>query len=169
MLSGQVYHLLHNQDGRELIIDRSQVGDWGESALLEGRDRRDCTAVADGATRAWLLPRAQFGPFDGQFRTMRRMFASVCRRMRTHTEHVETPVCISWAHGWRAICCAWWTSSRMRPACPVYGCIRPQSVLASMVNVSRPKLNAQLRNWQRNGLIHHQPNILHILDVEKTT
>jgi hypothetical protein len=42
-----------------------------------------------------------------------------------------------------------------------------QSVLASMVNVSRPKLNAQLRNWQRNGLIHHQPNILHILDVEK--
>ena len=35
VLSGQVFFSLHNQDGRELIIDRSQVGTGGESALLK--------------------------------------------------------------------------------------------------------------------------------------
>ena len=36
VLSGRIYHVLHNQDGRELIIDRSEPGDWvGESALLD--------------------------------------------------------------------------------------------------------------------------------------
>ena len=42
------------------------------------------------APRGWLLPRAQFGPLTGNSEFLRRMFASVCRRMRTHTEHVET-------------------------------------------------------------------------------
>jgi CRP-like cAMP-binding protein len=169
VLSGQVYHLLHNQDGRELIIDRSQVGDWvGESALLEGHDRRDCTAVADGATRVWLLPRAQFGPLTGNPEFLRRMFASVCRRMRTHTEHVET-LCLHQLGPRLARHLLRMVDEQPHAASVPGVWLHPpkQSVLASMVNVSRPKLNAQLRNWQRNGLIHHQPNILHILDVEK--
>lgn len=126
VLSGQVYHLLHNQDGRELIIDRSQVGDWvGESALLEGHDRRDCTAVADGATRVWLLPRAQFGPLTGNpefCAACLRRYADACAPIPSMWKPC---VCTNWLHGWRVICCAWWTSSRMRPAYPVYGCIRP--------------------------------------------
>ena len=91
--------------------------------------------MADGAMR-WPLPRAQFGPLTGNSEFLRRMFASVCRRMRTHNEHVETPVRIvkptvgapSAAHGGRAAHAA---------SVPVYGCIRlKQSVLASMVNVT---------------------------------
>lgn len=168
VLSGRIYHLLHNQDGRELIIDSSQVGDWvGESALLEGHDRRDCTAMADGPTRVWLLSRSQFGPLSANAEFLRRMFASVCRRMRAHTEHVET-LCLHQLAPRLARHLLRMIDEQPRPANAQGVWLHPpkQSVLASMVNVSRPKLNAQLRSWQRNGLIHHQPNILHILDME---
>lgn len=168
VLSGRIYHLLHNQEGRELIIDHSLPGDWvGESVLWEGHDRRDCTAVADGPTRVWVVSRTQFGPLISHPAVLQRMFASVCRRLHAHTEHVET-LCLHQLAPRLARHLLRMADAQPRLAnVPGVWLHSPkQSVLASMVNVSRPKLNAQLRSWQRIGLIHHQANVLHILDLD---
>lgn len=169
VLSGRIYHVLHNQDGRELIIDRSEPGDWvGESALLDDHGRRAYTTMADGDTRVWLLPRAQFPPLHHHAEFLQRMFASLCQRMRAHTEHVET-LCLHQLAPRLARHLLRMVREQPRAASSQGVWLHPpkQSVLASMVNVSRPKLNAQLRHWQRNGLIHHQPHGLYILDIER--
>ncbi len=170
VLSGQIYHVLHNQEGRELIIDHSAVGDWvGESALLDGQGRRPCTTMADEAARVWLLSSAQFGPLLADAEFLKRMFASVCRRMHAHTEHVET-LCLHQLAPRLARHLLRMVSEQPRPVAGAQGVwLHPpkQSVLASMINVSRPKLNAQLRCWQRSGLIHHQSNQLQVLDMDR--
>jgi hypothetical protein len=100
---------------------------------------------------------------------LKRMFASVCRRMHAHTEHVET-LCLHQLAPRLARHLLRMVSEQPRPATGAQGVwLHPpkQSVLASMINVSRPKLNAQLRCWQRSGLIHHQANQLQVLDMDR--
>src|SRR5690606_27466680 len=41
-----------------------------------------------------------------------------------------------------------------------------QGILASMLNVSRSKLNAQLQAWQRSGLACRHGNMLHVHDLD---
>src|SRR5690606_18850234 len=41
-----------------------------------------------------------------------------------------------------------------------------QSILAAMVNVSRSRLNAQLQQWDRSGLVSRRRNLLRIHDLD---
>jgi hypothetical protein len=42
-----------------------------------------------------------------------------------------------------------------------------QSILAAMLNVSRPRLNSLLQRWQREGLIRPQAHMLRIDNPER--
>lgn len=168
---GRLYRILYGPRGQELIIDAIVAGETvGETALLE-RNPRSFTAMAYGPTLVLILPRRHFGPLLDTPAMIARANGLLRERLRRTVDAME-------------ILCLHQLESRLarRILSMIDGAGRAsdfdlcgeaevelpptQSILAAMVNVSRPKLNAQLQKWRRIGLTSCYRNILRIHDVD---
>lgn len=166
VVDGTVYGLLHSAEGRELIVSRSGPGDAvGESALL-GDHPRETAASVSGETLIFILKRNNFEVLLGDSQFLQRVLTLSAARLRKATALIETMCLYSLESRLARLLLGFFEQDRSRrnengtisiPA--------NQSLLASMINASRPKLNATLQDWKRLGLIRIQPGYLQILDL----
>lgn len=166
--SGHVHLTLLGPDGHELIVDRVGPGQLlGETALIDPQARAT-SAVCVGNTCIWLLTRHHFHLLTDEPAVMagvRQMYYDRCRKQLHLLESValyrlESRLARHLLH-----------QLEQSGTSIIDGVVVPipdsQNHLATMINASRPKLNAQLQLWRRSGLIELGSNRLGILDVER--
>ncbi len=167
VVSGHIHKTLYGPEGQELIVDAIGPGESvGETALLDPM-RRNFTAVAHGATRVLLLPRRHFPMLLTEPALLERAYTVLCARLRRAVECLET-LCL---HRLESRLARHLLSNIDEIASSTSGhCLvtlpATQSILAAMVNASRPRLNAQLQSWHRAGLVSGRHNVLRIHDME---
>ncbi|WP_047238408.1 Crp/Fnr family transcriptional regulator [Chromobacterium subtsugae] len=168
VLRGGVYHSLQEPDGHEVIMDRTQPGEMvGESALLQS-GRRSSNALLGSNSQLLLLHQQHFAPLQDCAQLMNRVQQQLCARLQRISSFVET-VCLYRleARLARHLLAEMEQSGRPGPDGVTLPMPANQGTLAAMLNASRPRLNAQLKQWQRDGLIQLSRQTLRILDPDK--
>ncbi|EPM9930953.1 Crp/Fnr family transcriptional regulator [Pseudomonas aeruginosa] len=151
VLGGHLYTVLYGPDRRELIVNDIRPGEViGETALIQP-NRRETSAYASGAASVLILHRRHFAPLIADTEFLNRALALLCSRLREASGFVER-VCLHRLESRLARhLLASLASEQPEGACATLP--TNQSILAAMLNASRPKLNAQLQIWKREGLI----------------
>ncbi|WP_170288291.1 Crp/Fnr family transcriptional regulator [Marilutibacter maris] len=165
--AGHLYKILYGPEGQELIVDSIGPGESvGETALLD-QGRRSFTTVAYGPATVLVLARRHFGALVAEPAMIERAYAVLCARLRRAVDSLET-MCLHRLESRLAR----HLLNRMDDASPAapdrFEVTLPptQSILAAMINASRPKLNAQLQRWHRAGLVSRRRNTLRINDID---
>ncbi|MEG3790747.1 Crp/Fnr family transcriptional regulator [Lysobacter sp. CCNWLW3] len=165
---GRIYKILYGPDGQELIVDTIEAGETvDETALLDAKDR-NFTAIAYGPARVLLLARRHFPALTSEPALLERAHATLCLRLRKAVDSLET-MCLHRLESRLARYLLSIMHDGGRAAVDGFEVALPptQSILAAMVNASRPKLNAQLQTWHRSGLVSRRRNILRINDIDQ--
>ncbi|WP_255989922.1 Crp/Fnr family transcriptional regulator [Chitinolyticbacter albus] len=166
VLSGCVHHVLQGPDGREVIHRCSGYGDLlGETALFDPQ-AHSSSAFAAEPSQLLLLHARHFDRLNGEAHFRLRVQQLLCNRLRHAHEFIES---IS-LHRLEAR-----LARHFLLEIDCKGCLQDngvaiplptsQSILAARINVSRPKLNAQLQLWQRQGLMLRRPPLLIFHDL----
>lgn len=168
VISGEVHTMLYGPSGRQLVVESLGPGQIvGETTLLH-YDRRMTSACAVGKTKLWILPQSHFGLLRNEPAFMQAIMQLLCRRLHHSANLLET---VS-LHRLESRL-ARFLLEQVDLASPVTAngveILLPtnQSILAAMLNISRPKLNAQLQNWLRSGVISWQQDRLRIDDINQ--
>ncbi|MDH5824830.1 Crp/Fnr family transcriptional regulator [Luteimonas sp. RD2P54] len=167
VLGGQIFRVLYGPDGQELIVGAVEAGGTVDAAVLVDRQRHSFTAIARGPTRVLRLQRRHFPLLLADPVVAARAHAALCLDLRQAIDGLET-MCLHRLESRLArhlLTCL----QAQGGGCGSAGEIAlppTQGILAAMVNVSRPKLNAQLQRWHRSGLISRRRNMLRINDLE---
>ncbi len=168
VVSGRVYSVMYGPDGRELIINSTEPGDVvGETALVES-GVRESAAFACGHTRIFILGRRHFPELTKEPLFLQRLLMLLRLKLREAAAFVES-VCL---YRLESRLARYLVSVVDRCGRAEFGGVvvplpPSQSSLAAMVNASRPKLNAQLQTWRRNGLVTWTQDKLLIVDVDQ--
>ncbi|WP_287730047.1 Crp/Fnr family transcriptional regulator [Burkholderia sp.] len=145
---GRVYRTLHEPGGREIILGHSMPGELiGENTLIRAH-RRSFTAQLSPDCRISLLHRQYFAPLLANAEFMGRIHEQLCRHIHQLSDFVES-ACLYRLDARLAR----HLLNRMQGNDLEVPLPENQSVLAAMLNVSRPRLNSSLQKMQRNGLI----------------
>lgn len=160
---GCVYHMLDEPNGREVIMDHTMAGEMlGESVLLHpqrhaytGQLSRDCQLA--------LLHQRHFGPLQDNHEFMSRLQRQLCQRLRHMSDFVES-ACL---HRLETRLARHLLSGMPDDDAPEVALPANQSILAAMINASRPRLSLLLQRWQREGLIQPHPRKLKIVNPER--
>ncbi|MCA8037756.1 Crp/Fnr family transcriptional regulator [Burkholderia arboris] len=146
--SGRVYKTLHEPGGREIILGHSMPGELiGENTLIRAH-RRSFTAQLSADCRISLLYRQYFAPLLANAEFMGRIHEQLCRHIHQLSDFVES-ACLYRVEARLAR----HLLNRMQGNDLEVPLPENQSILAAMLNVSRPRLNSSLRKMQRDGLI----------------
>ncbi|RDZ26295.1 Crp/Fnr family transcriptional regulator [Lysobacter silvisoli] len=166
VLRGRVYKILYGPDGQELIVDTIEAGETvDETALLDSQNR-NFTAIAYGPARVLLLARRHFPALTSEPAVLERAHATLCLRLRKAVDSLET-MCLHRLESRLARYLLSVMPDDGRGGGFEVALPPTQSILAAMVNASRPKLNAQLQTWHRSGLVSRRRNILRINDIDQ--
>ncbi|WP_369980049.1 Crp/Fnr family transcriptional regulator [Xanthomonas bundabergensis] len=167
LVRGRLYKVLYGPDGQELIVGTIEPGGLVDEAALLEPHGRSFTAIAFGASTVLKLSRRHFATLLAAPLLRQRIDALLRLRLRQTLDSLES-MCLHRLevrlaryvlrqlelHEWqRGGSCA--------IALPPN-----QSILAAMLNVSRSKLNAQLQQWKRSGLVSRRGNLLRIHDLD---
>ncbi|WP_239483130.1 Crp/Fnr family transcriptional regulator [Burkholderia sp. MS455] len=145
---GRVYMTLHEPGGREIILGHSVPGELiGESTLIRAH-RRSFTAQLSPDCRISLLHRQYFAPLLANADFMERIHEQLCRHIHQLSDFVES-ACLYRLEARLAR----HLLNRMQGNDLEVPLPENQSILAAMLNVSRPRLNSSLQRMQRDGLI----------------
>ncbi|KVX58934.1 cyclic nucleotide-binding protein [Burkholderia cepacia] len=145
---GRVYKTLHEPGGRELILGHSLPGELiGENTLVRAH-RRSFTAQLSPDCRVSLLHRQYFAPLLANADFMARIHEQLCRHVHQLSDFVES-TCLYRLEARLAR----HLLNRMQGNDLEVRLPESQSILAAMLNVSRPRLNSSLQKMQRDGLI----------------
>lgn len=168
VVHGRIYKLLYGPDGQELIVDTIESGETVDEMPLLDTHAHTFTAVAYSPTRVLLLSRRHFASLIADPVVIERAHTSLCVRLRQAVESLET-MCLHRLESRLARYLLSLMRSQSRQRADDFEVALPptQSILAAMVNASRPKLNAQLQTWHRSGLVSRKRNILRINDIDQ--
>ena len=168
VVAGCIHTIVHGPDGRELIVDSFSAGDVvGETALIDNK-RRDTAALAGGPTHVLILRRHHFAVLMAEPLFLNRLLALLSSRLRDVAALIESLGLYRLESRLaRYFLSAVDECGRQVPDGIVVPMPPSQSQLASMVNASRPKLNAQLQAWRRSGLVSWTQDSLLITDVDQ--
>ncbi|HVE08654.1 MAG TPA: Crp/Fnr family transcriptional regulator [Paraburkholderia sp.] len=161
---GHIYHTLHEPGGREIILDYTLAdGLVGESALLHQR-RRSFNAQLSPDCQVSLLHAQHFAELQAEPLFMLRIQQQLCSRLQQLSDFVES-ACLYRLEARLAR----HLLTRMEGAAdhPEVRLPANQSIMAAMLNASRPRLNSLLQQWQRDGLIRPQAHVLRIENPER--
>lgn len=168
IVSGRIHTMLFGPSGRQLVIESLGPGQLiGETALINFGPRTT-SACSAGKTRLWVLPRHNFPLLNSDPAFMYRVSQLLCERLR-HSSHLLESVTLYRLESRLAR----FLLAKVDEVGPAAhnGVEIPipanQGHLAAMINVSRPKLNAQLQQWLRSGVICWQQDRLRILDIDQ--
>jgi CRP/FNR family transcriptional regulator, cyclic AMP receptor protein len=161
--TGHVYHSLVEPGGREVIIDYTSAGGMvGECALLLPRGR-DFTAQLSRDCRLFLLHQRHFAPLQQDLLFMSRVHQQISQRLKRLSDFMESS-CLYRLEARLARHLLNHMGSGEEPEVLLPG---NQSILAAMLNASRPRINTLLQQWQRDGLIQPRRNTLRIANSEQ--
>jgi CRP/FNR family transcriptional regulator, cyclic AMP receptor protein len=145
---GHVYKTLHEPGGREIILGHSMPGELiGENTLIRAH-RRSFTAQLSADCRISLLHRQYFAPLLANPEFMGRIHEQLCRHIHQLSDFVESACLYRLDARLARLLLNRMQGNDLEVPLP-----ENQSVLAAMLNVSRPRLNSSLQKMQRNGLI----------------
>ncbi|WP_235356220.1 Crp/Fnr family transcriptional regulator [Burkholderia cenocepacia] len=145
---GRVYKTLHEPGGREIILGHSMPGELiGENTLIRAH-RRNFTAQLSPDCRISVLHRQYFTPLLANAEFMGRIHEQLCRHIQQLSDFVES-ACLYRVEARLAR----HLLNRMQGDGLEVPLPENQSILAAMLNVSRPRLNSSLQKMQRDGLI----------------
>lgn len=166
VVDGRIYSLVHGPDGREQIIGSHGPGQVvGESALIEGQ-RRECSTFAGGPTRLLQLGCRHFARLCEEPVFLRRLLMLMMVRLLKVIDLLEL-VCLHRLESRLArFLLANMDEIDLAMAMPCVSLPPSQSLLAAMLNTSRPKLNVQLQLWRRSGLISGNLDHMVINDLD---
>jgi CRP/FNR family transcriptional regulator, cyclic AMP receptor protein len=147
VLAGTVLIVAESAEGKELILNRHDAGEFfGEVALLDG-EGRSAGATTRDASDLVFLARAEFLAFLGQRpEAMLRIMALLCARLRRATSLVEDSAFLN-------------VSSRLaKQLIALIDGGAPtlrlsQKELAQMLGVSREFVSKQLAVWREAGIV----------------
>ncbi len=170
VLQGFIHTLHTSADGRELISGRFGPGALvGETAFIDD-DVRSASAIAYGETRTLVLAKRHF-----PFLLAEPVFLLHITRLLTHrlkqSTHLIESMCLNNLEARLALYFLSIIDQQLPANTPnvtrdILVPMPPtQGILAAMINVSRPKLNAQLRSWQKAGLITLKNDHLQLNDL----
>lgn len=168
LLEGYVNKVLYGLNGREVITEQLGAGQLiGETALLD-LGRRSTSATCGKRTQVLLLYRRDFYLLRQNIEFMHYIGQLLCQHLRQSTYLVESVT----LHRLEARLARYLlqhtlTSHTQQTEMSTIKIPVNQTQLAAMVNVSRPKLNAQLQNWRRTGLVSWQHDSLCIHDLKR--
>ena len=161
VMEGIVYHQMFGPDGRELIVSCSVPGEiFGLSALF-GQTPRQTAARVSGMTRALILPRQHFLDLLQKQAFLEHLAAWLNIQCEKTFDFIET-VCL---YPLEARLARHLLRHLEKGAVPCFILPAHQSLLAAMINISRPKLNVCLRSWVARGLIRVRGSALLIDDL----
>ncbi|MBD7920893.1 Crp/Fnr family transcriptional regulator [Xanthomonas bonasiae] len=167
VVRGRLYKVLYGADGQELIVGTIEPGGLVDEAALLEPHGRSFTAIAFGASTVLKLSRRHFAPLMESPLLQQRIEALLRVRLRQALDSLES-MCLHRLevrlarYVLRQLEVQEWQRGG---SCAIV--LPPnQSILAAMLNVSRSKLNAQLQQWKRNGLVSRRRNLLRIHDLD---
>lgn len=167
VLDGRMHEILHGPDGQELIVAAPGPGEAVDESVLLDHGVRSFTAIASIPTRLLLLHRRHFGALVASPLVFERATAHLCLRLRRTIDSLES-IGLYRLESRLARYLLSHVAPGDRPGRGADVALpSTQGILAAMLNVSRPKLNAQLRAWQRSGLASRRGNMLHVHDLDQ--
>ena len=151
ILSGSVAFAINSHDGKELILNVLGPGEFfGEIALLDGGGR-SATAIARSACRLLFFPRREFMPvFANRPEAMTHVVALLCARLRRSTDYIADSTFLGFSSRLAKQLVA--MLGEADPASPSVLRVS-QMELASMLGVSRGRVNRQLVAWGDSGIL----------------
>ncbi|QNH11779.1 Crp/Fnr family transcriptional regulator [Xanthomonas sp. SI] len=167
LVRGRLYKVLYGPDGQELIVGTIEPGGLVDEAALLEPHGRSFTAIAFGASTVLKLSRRHFATLLAAPVLHQRIDALLRLRLRQTLDSLES-MCLHRLEVRLARYVLrqlevqeWQRGGSCAIALPPN-----QSILAAMLNVSRSKLNAQLQQWKRSGLVSRRRNLLRIHDLD---
>jgi CRP/FNR family transcriptional regulator, cyclic AMP receptor protein len=148
VLAGNVAFTIGSRDGKDLILNVLGPGEFfGEIALLDGGGR-SATALARSACRLLFIPRREFLSFFAERSdAMMQIIALLCARLRRSTDYIADSTFLGFSP--RLAKQLIFMLGEAGPA-PLR---ISQAELASMLGVSRERVNRQLVAWANSGIL----------------
>ena len=166
VIRGRVKICARSVDGKELVINILRKDDlFGEIALLDG-EPRTADAVALEETDLLVLERSKFIPIlmDNPDIALR-LLSFMCQRLRITNEHLEDALFLE-APARLARCLLRLVPSHGKPAQSgvLLDVKLSQQQLAGLVGLSRERVNKQLKEWERDGLLSFEKGFVTLHD-----
>jgi CRP-like cAMP-binding protein len=147
VLAGNIAFTIGSPDGKDLILNVLGPGEFfGEIALLDGGGR-SATALAHSACQLLFIPRREFLSFFAERSdAMMQIITLLCARLRRSTDYIADSTFLGF-------------SPRLaKQLIVMLGEAGPalrisQAELASMLGVSRERVNRQLVAWANSGIL----------------
>ena len=155
VLAGTVLIVADSADGKELILNKHDAGEFfGEVALLDG-EGRSAAARAREASDLVFLGRGEFLAFLGQRpEAMLRIMALLCARLRRATNLVEDSTFLNVSSRLAKQLIALIDRDGRREEAKCAPTLRlSQKELAQMLGVSREFVSKQLAIWREAGIV----------------
>jgi CRP/FNR family cyclic AMP-dependent transcriptional regulator len=151
MLAGNVAFAIGSRDGKDLILNALGPGEFfGEIALLDGGGR-SATALARSDCRLLFIPRREFLSFFAERSdAMMQIIALLCARLRRSTDYIADSTFLGFSP--RLAKQLIFMLGEAVPA-PHTALRISQAELASMLGVSRERVNRQLVAWANSGIL----------------
>jgi CRP/FNR family transcriptional regulator, cyclic AMP receptor protein len=151
VLAGNVAFAIGSRDGKDLILNALGPGEFfGEIALLDGGGR-SATALARSDCRLLFIPRREFLSFFAERSdAMMQIIALLCARLRRSTDYIADSTFLGFSP--RLAKQLIFMLGEAVPA-PHTALRISQAELASMLGVSRERVNRQLVAWANSGIL----------------
>jgi CRP/FNR family cyclic AMP-dependent transcriptional regulator len=151
VLAGNVAFTIGSRDGKDLILNVLGPGEFfGEIALLDGSGR-SATALARSACRLLFIPRREFLSFFAERSdAMMQIIALLWARLRRSTDYIADSTFLGFSPRLAKQLIVMLGEAGPAP----YATLRiSQAELASMLGVSRERVNRQLVAWANSGIL----------------
>jgi CRP/FNR family transcriptional regulator, cyclic AMP receptor protein len=151
IVAGEVAFTIGSRDGKGLILNVLGPGQFfGEIALLDGGGR-SATALTRSACRLLFIPRREFLSFFAERSdAMMQIIALLCARLRRSTDYIADSAFLGFSSrlAKQLIVMAGEAGAEPDKALRI-----SQIELASMLGVSRERVNRQLVDWGNSGIL----------------
>ena len=168
IVSGHIHTMLYGPTGRQLVVESLGPGQLvGETALLN-HGSRATSACSFGNARVLVVSKSYFTMLRSEPVFMHRISQLLCQRLHRSSNLLES-VSLYRLESRLARFLLDRIDEVGANATDGVEILLPnnQSILAAMINVSRPKLNMQLQHWLRSGVICWQQDRLRILNINQ--
>lgn len=166
VIRGRVKICARSVDGKELVLNILRKDDlFGEIALLDG-EPRTADAVALEETDLLVLERSKFVPILTENPEIAlKMLGFMCKRLRLTNEYLEDALFLE-APARLARCLLRLVPSHGKTVQDgiLLDVKLSQQQLAGLVGLSRERVNKQLKEWERDGLISFAKGIVTLHD-----
>jgi CRP/FNR family cyclic AMP-dependent transcriptional regulator len=168
VLTGTIRISVSSSEGKEIVLAIMQPGDFfGELALLDGKARSADAKAITACSLAVLERRDVMAFFDHHPSALLGLVRVLCRRLRASTEQTAEVALLDLPSRLAK------TLLRLTDADqdeqPEGSALRislSQRELGNIVGATRESINKCLREWQRNGVIKSENNIIAIKNWE---